>query len=80
MSATSIMTTQSAPPIISKLDALKLRRYSIMATGDLSEKFWVPQKQRVSLPNTSTIQERISSGKKTFNFCLPDSLCIYTFL
>jgi hypothetical protein len=30
-----------------------------MATGDLSEKFWVPQKQRISLPNTSTIQERI---------------------
>lgn len=44
---------------ISKLDMLNMRRYS-MATNDVSEKFWVPaeiaaQKQRSSLPNTSTV-------------------------
>ena len=44
----------------SKMDALTMRRFSIMTPEDVTDKFWVPpqiaaKKQRSSLPDTTTV-------------------------
>lgn len=60
MSVNSIFGSDSGSQVISKLNVLNMRRFSVMTTADVSEKFWVPaeiaaQKQRSSLPNTAEL-------------------------